>query len=175
MSVNVSPRQLNDPDFVNVVSTALQVSGIPAPQLWLEVTESVMITEPEQALASLRRLHSLGVRIAIDDFGTGYSSLSLLQRFPVECIKIDRSFVNDIVTDVASRNLVKTIIAMATTMGADIVAEGIENKEQLAVLSSLQCRRAQGYLISRPVRVHEVPELVQRLQDPAMWRLLTSD
>jgi diguanylate cyclase (GGDEF)-like protein len=175
MSVNVSPRQLNDPDFVNVVSTALQVSGIPAPQLWLEVTESVMITEPEQALASLRRLHSLGVRIAIDDFGTGYSSLSLLQRFPVECIKIDRSFVNDIVTDVASRNLVKTIIAMASTMGADIVAEGIENKEQLAVLSSLQCRRAQGYLISKPVRVQEIPELVQRLQDPAVWRQLTSD
>ena len=175
MSVNVSPRQLNDPDFVNVVSSALQLTGIPAQQLWLEVTESVMITEPEQALASLRRLHALGVRIAIDDFGTGYSSLSLLQRFPIECIKIDRSFVNDIVTDAGSRNLVKTIIAMATTMGADIVAEGIENKEQLAVLSNLHCRKAQGYLISKPVRVHEIPGVVQHIQDPDVRRSLTSD
>ena len=173
MSVNVSPRQLHDPQFVAVVSAALEISGIPAHQLWLEVTESVMITEPEQALSSLRRLHSLGVRIAIDDFGTGYSSLSLLQRFPIECIKIDRSFVNDVVTDEATRNIVKTIIAMATTMGADIVAEGIETKDQLSVLSSLHCHKAQGYLISKPVQVDDIPSVVKQLQDPDRWRALT--
>ena len=174
MSVNVSPRQLHDPQFVDVVSNALHVSGVPAHQLWLEVTESVMITEPEQALSSLRRLNALGVRIAIDDFGTGYSSLSLLQKFPIECIKVDRSFVNDIVGDEGTRNIVKTIIAMATAMGAEIVAEGIETKEQLEVLSSLHCHRAQGYLISRPVKVEDVPRLVKHLQNPDNWSALTS-
>ena len=175
MSVNVSPRQLHDPQFVSVVSSALEISGIPPHQLWLEVTESVMITEPEQALSSLRRLHAIGVRIAIDDFGTGYSSLSLLQRFPIECIKIDRSFVNDIATDEGTRNIVRTIIAMATSMGADIVAEGIETKEQLSMLSSLHCHKAQGYLISKPELVADVPSTVRRIQDPDNWRSITQN
>ena len=132
-----------------------------------------MITEPEQALSSLRRLHAIGVRIAIDDFGTGYSSLSLLQRFPIECIKIDRSFVNDLVSDEGTKNIVKTIIAMATSMGADIVAEGIETKEQLAMLSALQCHKAQGYLISKPVNVADIPTVVRQIQNPDNWRTTT--
>jgi EAL domain-containing protein (putative c-di-GMP-specific phosphodiesterase class I) len=158
MSVNVSVRQLHDPQFVTVVSDALALSGIPAEQLWLEVTESVMITEPTQALASLHRLHSLGVRIAIDDFGTGYSSLSLLQRFPIQCIKI-----------------VRTIIAMATAMGADIVAEGVENIAQLSQLSNLDCHRAQGYLFSKPIHANDVPRVVQLIEDPTHWRELTGN
>jgi EAL domain-containing protein (putative c-di-GMP-specific phosphodiesterase class I) len=173
MSVNVSVRQLHDPQFVTVVSDALSSSGIPAGQLWLEVTESVMITEPTQALAALHRLHGLGVRIAIDDFGTGYSSLSLLQRFPIQCIKIDRAFVNDIVTEPATQNIVRTIIAMATAMGAEIVAEGVETTEQLSQLSSLECHRAQGYLFSRPVHVDDVPRVVKFLEDPSHWRDIT--
>ena len=173
MSVNVSVRQLHDPQFVTVVTEALTTSGIPAEQLWLEVTESVMITEPTQALASLHRLNDLGVRIAIDDFGTGYSSLSLLQRFPIQCIKIDRAFVNDVVTETATQNIVRTIIAMATAMGADIVAEGVENVEQLSQLSSLECHRAQGYLFSRPVHVDDVPRVVKFIEDPTHWRDIT--
>ena len=173
MSVNVSVRQLHDPQFVTVVSEALASSGVPAEQLWLEVTESVMITEPTQALASLHRLHALGVRIAIDDFGTGYSSLSLLQRFPIQCIKIDRAFVNEVVTEPATQNIVRTIVAMATAMGADIVAEGVENIEQLAQLTSLECHRAQGYLFSRPVHVDDVPRVVKFIEDPTHWREIT--
>jgi diguanylate cyclase (GGDEF)-like protein len=173
MSVNVSVRQLHDPQFVAVVTEALTASRIPAEQLWLEVTESVMITEPTQALASLHRLHALGVRIAIDDFGTGYSSLSLLQRFPIHCIKIDRAFVNDIVSESATQNIVRTIVAMASAMGADIVAEGVENTDQLAELSSLQCHRAQGYLFSRPVHVDDVPRVVKYIEDPIHWREIT--
>jgi EAL domain-containing protein (putative c-di-GMP-specific phosphodiesterase class I) len=173
MSVNVSVRQLHDPQFVTVVTEALASSGVPAEQLWLEVTESVMITEPTQALASLHRLNALGVRIAIDDFGTGYSSLSLLQRFPIKCIKIDRAFVNDLVTEPATQNIVRTIIAMATAMGADVVAEGVETTEQLAQLSSLECHRAQGYLFSRPVPVDDVPRVVKFLEDPTHWRETT--
>ena len=173
MSVNVSVRQLHDPQFVTVVTEALASSGIPAEQLWLEVTESVMITEPTQALASLHRLNSIGVRIAIDDFGTGYSSLSLLQRFPIQCIKIDRAFVNDVVTEPATQNIVRTIIAMATAMGADIVAEGVESIEQLSQLTSLECHRAQGYLFSRPVHVDDVPRVVKFIEDPTHWREIT--
>jgi diguanylate cyclase (GGDEF)-like protein len=173
MSVNVSVRQLHDPQFVTVVTDALASSGVAAEQLWLEVTESVMITEPTQALASLHRLNALGVRIAIDDFGTGYSSLSLLQRFPIQCIKIDRAFVNDVVTEPATQNIVRTIIAMAIAMDADVVAEGVETTEQLAQLNSLNCHRAQGYLFSRPVHVDDVPRVVKFIEDTSNWREIT--
>ena len=170
MSVNVSPRQLHDPQFVTVVSDALRSSGIPAEQLWLEVTETVMITEPAQALSSLQRLNSLGVRIAIDDFGTGYSSLSLLQQFPIQCIKIDRAFVQNIESEVGTQNIVRTIIAMASAMGADIVAEGIEDQAQLNILSGMNCQRAQGYFISKPVAVEHVPHAVQSIKNLELWR-----
>ena len=174
MSVNVSPRQLNDPQFVTTVSDALEATGIPAEQLWLEVTESVMITEPAQALSALRRLNTLGVRIAIDDFGTGYSSLSLLQQFPIQCVKIDRAFVQNITEEVGTRNLVKTIIAMADALGADVVAEGIETRGQLNALQSLDCHRAQGYFISKPVATADVPDTVQALHNVDTWRALVS-
>jgi EAL domain-containing protein (putative c-di-GMP-specific phosphodiesterase class I) len=169
MSVNVSPRQLHDPNFVSVVSEALSRSGVPADQVWLEVTEGVMISEPEQALSSLRRLNALGVRIAIDDFGTGYSSLSTLQRFPIQRIKIDRAFVQGIATDAGARSIVRTIIAMATSLGLDIVAEGVENTSQLRALSELQCHKAQGYLISHPVGVDAVPSTVSTLENIDDW------
>lgn len=170
MSVNVSPRQLSDPQFATTVSNALVATGINPEQLWLEVTESVMITEPAQALAALRRLNSIGVRIAIDDFGTGYSSLSLLQQFPIQCIKIDRAFVQTITSDTATQTMVRTIIAMAESMGADVVAEGIETTEQLSALRSLECHRAQGYLISRPVSTDDIPHTVRSLHDVDTWR-----
>jgi len=170
MSVNVSARQIHDPQFVAVVSEALEVSGIPAEQLWIEVTESVMIIETAHALSALRRLNSLGVRISIDDFGTGYSSLSLLQKFPVQCIKIDRSFVQNIATDDSTHSIVRTIIAMATSIGADIVAEGVEDISQLETLRHLECHKAQGYLISRPIKVADIPSVVRQLEDPQLWR-----
>ena len=170
MSVNVSPRQLHDPQFVTTVSDALQASGLPAEQLWLEVTESVMMTEPAQALLALRRLNSLGVRIAIDDFGTGYSSLSLLQQFPIQCIKIDRSFVQNITAEAETHNMVKTIIAMAQAMGADVVAEGIETHPQLSALHLLECHRAQGYLISKPIDADNVPSAVAAIHNVDTWK-----
>ena len=168
MSVNVSARQLVDPQFVEAVGNALSVSGLSADHLWLEVTESVMITETAQTLASLRRLNSMGVRVAVDDFGTGYSSLSMLQRFPVQCVKIDRTFVQDLGGERETQNLVRTIIAMAGSMNAEIVAEGIETADQLALLASMRCHRAQGYLISPPIAAEHVPTAVQRIQD-TVW------
>ncbi|MFM7664876.1 MAG: putative bifunctional diguanylate cyclase/phosphodiesterase, partial [Actinomycetota bacterium] len=151
MAVNVSPRQLSDPNFVNVVSEALTRAHIPARQLWLEVTESVMIAQPDQALSTLTKLGDLGVRVAIDDFGTGYSSLSLLQKFPIHRLKIDRSFINGVADNDDARSLVRTIIAMCESMNLDMVAEGVESVRQLQVLGELRCLKAQGYLISHPV------------------------
>jgi diguanylate cyclase len=158
MSVNVSPRQLRDPAFSSVVREALRRSGVPADQLWLEVTESVMITDPEQASEMFHRLRATGAHLSMDDFGTGYSSLSLLRRYPLQRIKIDQSFVASVADDDNARSLVRTILAMAESMGLDAVAEGVENVDQFHALRDLGCRRAQGYLFSRPVP----PEAIER-------------
>ncbi len=164
MSVNVSPRQLADSNFPSIVSEALARSNVPPQLLWLEVTESVMITEPELALATLRRLRSLGVRVALDDFGTGYSSLSLLQKFPLQRIKIDRAFVQGVADNPNDRSLVRTIVAMGRSLGLDIVAEGVESVHQLQVLSDLGCNKAQGYLISHPVPADAMRSTVAALE-----------
>jgi diguanylate cyclase len=150
-SVNVSPRQILDPDFASVVRDALDHSGVSPHLLWLEMTESMMLDEPELAENTLRRIRAMGVRLALDDFGTGYSSLSLLQRFPIQRIKIDRAFVQGIADRSNDRSLVRTIIAMGQSMGLDLVAEGVETVHQLQGLRDLGCDKAQGYLISRPV------------------------
>ncbi len=169
MSVNVSPRQLADPSFPSVVQEALLSSRVSPHQLWLEVTEGIMITEPELALATLRRLRSLGVRVALDDFGTGYSSLSLLQKFPLQRIKIDRAFVQGVADNSNDRALVRTIIAMALSLGLDMVAEGVETVQQLQVLSELGCTKAQGYLISHPLPPDAMRSTVAALERMGAW------
>lgn len=169
MSVNVSSRQLHDPKFVAIVNEALMRSHMPPEQLWLEVTESVMITQPEQALETLRNLSALGVRIAIDDFGTGYSSLSFLQRFPIHRLKIDKSFVSGLATDLNARTLVKTIIAMAVALDLEVVAEGVETVQQLHALADLNCGQAQGFLISHPVPPQEIPAALAELNKLGKW------
>jgi diguanylate cyclase (GGDEF)-like protein len=169
MAVNVSPRQLSDPNFVNVVSEALTRAHIPAKQLWLEVTEGVMIAQPDQALAALTKLCELGVRVAIDDFGTGYSSLSLLQKFPIQRLKIDRTFISGVADNDDARALVRTIIAMCDSMGLDMVAEGVESVRQLQVLGELHCAKAQGYLISHPVPPESIASTVAAINDLGPW------
>ena len=169
MAVNVSPRQLSDPNFVNLVSEALIRAHIPARQLWLEVTEGVMIAQPDQALDALTKLCDLGVRVAIDDFGTGYSSLSLLQKFPIHCLKIDRSFISGVADNADARSLVRTIIAMCESMGLDIVAEGVESVRQLQVLGEMRCAKAQGYLISHPVPPESIASTVATINDLGPW------
>ncbi len=169
MAVNVSPRQLSDPNFVNVVSEALTRAHVPAKQLWLEVTEGVMIAQPDQALAALTKLGELGVRVAIDDFGTGYSSLSLLQRFPIHRLKIDRTFVHGVADDDDARALVRTIIAMCESMSLDMVAEGVESVRQLQALSDMRCLKAQGYLISHPVPPESMASTVAAINDIGPW------
>ena len=172
MSVNVSPRQLHDPNFVPVVQEALLRSHIAPEQLWLEVTEGVMIAQPDQALETLTKLCAIGVRIAIDDFGTGYSSLSLLQKFPIQRLKIDRSFVNGVADDLGARSLVRTIIAMGDSLGLDMVAEGVESVRQLQALAELRCAKAQGYLISHPVPPESIGSTVASLTQFGEWSKL---
>ena len=164
MSVNVSPRQLGDANFPSAVSEALTRSGASPHSLWLEVTESVMISEPEVALATLQKLRSIGVRVAMDDFGTGYSSLSLLQKFPLQRLKIDRAFVKGLADNPNDRSLVRTIVAMGHSLGLDMVAEGVESVQQLQVLSDLGCHKAQGYLISHPVPPEAMRSTVSALE-----------
>jgi len=164
MSVNVSPRQLADPSLLSIVQEALVRSGVEPRSLWVEITESVMISEPELALSTLQKLKALGVMIALDDFGTGYSSLSLLQRFPLQRIKIDRAFVQGVADSASDRSLVRTIVAMGASLGLDLVAEGVESVHQMQVLRDLGCHKAQGYLISHPVPADAMRSTVAALE-----------
>ena len=169
MSVNVSPRQLRDPSLISAVNEALRRSGVAPRNVWLEVTESVMISEPDQALAALRRLQQLNVRLAIDDFGTGYSSLSLLRKFPLQRIKIDRSFISGMTDDENAHSLVRTIVAMASSLNLDLVAEGLESRDQLRALTALGCRKAQGFLLSSPVTAAAMRATVLSLETAGLW------
>lgn len=169
MSVNVSATQLLDPEFVSVVHQALTDTSVAPDRLFLEVTESIMIAETSQALVAMRSLASLGVRLAVDDFGTGYSSLSVLQNFPLHVVKIDRSFVDQIATKPEARSLVRTIVAMAHALDADVVAEGVETTDQVNVLVGLDCAKAQGYLFARPTQVDQIPTLIAAIQDQDVW------
>ncbi len=169
VSVNVSARQLADPSFCDVVEEALARADLPAHLLWLEVTESMMIENPELAKRTLRRIRATGVQIALDDFGTGYSSLSLLQQFPIQRIKIDRAFVKGVADNSNDRSLVRTIIAMGSSMGLDIVAEGVETVEQLKMLRKLGCSKAQGFLISHPVPAEAMRSTIGALESLSQW------
>ncbi len=174
MSVNVSPRQLADPSFPAVVRAALDKSGVSPHLLWIEMTESMMINEPELAKRTLTEVRSMGVRIALDDFGTGYSSLSLLQQFPIQRIKIDRAFISGIAEQSNDRSLVRTIIAMAQSLGLDLVAEGIETVHQLQSLRELGCDKAQGFLISRPVPPEAVRTTIAAIAELAQLSMFQS-
>jgi diguanylate cyclase (GGDEF)-like protein len=152
LSVNLSRRQLISPHLTDEVRTALALSGVDPHQLMLEVTESVLMEDPAQATQALSELRSLGIRIAVDDFGTGYSSLSHLQRFPVDVLKIDKSFIDPLSPhDEESSALVTAIIGLAGTLGLDVIAEGIEHQSQLHRLVELGCLRGQGFLMARPL------------------------
>jgi EAL domain-containing protein (putative c-di-GMP-specific phosphodiesterase class I) len=151
VSVNLSPRQLRSHGVVNTVREALTESGLPPSRLRLEVTESSMMENPDAAARTLQALRALGVTIAVDDFGTGYSSLSFLRRFPIDALKVDQSFVRDVVDDEDDAAISRAVIAMGRSLRLDIVAEGVETEQQLAFLRAEGCHKAQGYLFSRPL------------------------
>jgi EAL domain-containing protein (putative c-di-GMP-specific phosphodiesterase class I) len=163
LSVNVSARQFRQPDFVEQVRQVLQRSGIDPGQLKLELTESLVLDNVESVIGTMYALKTLGVRFSMDDFGTGYSSLSYLKRLPLDQLKIDQSFVRDIVIDPGDAVIVKTIIGMAHNLGLEVIAEGVETEAQRQLLLDYDCRMFQGYLFSRPLPLAEFEALLQRM------------
>src|SRR5215510_383623 len=160
IAVNLSGVQLKDPTLVQRVRTALSDSGLQSRSLVLELTESMAMENPTGVKSLLMELRSIGVRISIDDFGTGYSSLAHLRQFPVDALKFDRSFVRGIETRQDSAAIVGTLTDMALQLGLQVVAEGIENEQQLALLRSLRCHAAQGYLFAKPLDEGKATEIL---------------
>lgn len=164
ISVNVSGRQLQSPNFLSSVKRILADTQFTATQLELELTESLLIGEEkdQSGLSILNALRDMGVHIAVDDFGIGYSSLSYLKHFPVSILKIDRTFIKDITTDEDNAAIVTAIIAMAHSLRLTVIAEGVEDKQQLALLRAKDCEIAQGYLFSRPIPAEAITALLSK-------------
>jgi EAL domain-containing protein (putative c-di-GMP-specific phosphodiesterase class I) len=151
LAVNVSAKQFRQPDFVAQVNRVLLESGAKHSQLKLELTESTVLENVEDTIHKMRELKLLGVSFSLDDFGTGYSSLQYLKRLPLDQIKIDQSFVRDVVSDPNDAAIVQTIIAMTEALGLQVIAEGVETEEQNEFLDKHGCHAFQGYLFSKPV------------------------
>jgi diguanylate cyclase (GGDEF)-like protein len=151
LAVNLSARQFGEPDLLDDVAAALRQSGMKAELLELELTESMVMQSAERAARVLGALKGLGVRIAIDDFGVGYSSLANIRRFPIDTLKVDRSFIRDLAGSAENRAITEAIIAMGKTLSLTVVAEGVETSEQQSYLRSHACDALQGYYFSRPV------------------------
>jgi EAL domain-containing protein (putative c-di-GMP-specific phosphodiesterase class I) len=155
VSVNVSARQFRHPGFVQLVREVLAETGSRPEWLLLEITESLVLHDADQVWRDLRELRAMGIRIAIDDFGTGYSSLSYLSHMPVDVLKIDKSFIDDILHNPQQMALVETIVSLARTLDLAVVAEGIELAEHRDALVRMGCPYGQGYLFSKPVTAQE--------------------
>ncbi|WP_243368103.1 bifunctional diguanylate cyclase/phosphodiesterase [Fundidesulfovibrio soli] len=162
ITVNISSKQFRQPDLVEVVRRVLEAFALPPSRLRLEITESVLMEDARGAVDKLARLKSLGVRLLVDDFGTGYSSLSYLQRFPIDGLKIDRSFISGGGDRRENMEIVRTIIALARNLGLGVVAEGVETVEQLESMIELECGSAQGFLFARPMPGWEAARLIGR-------------
>jgi len=156
ITINLSGRQVTDPGLVDRVAHVLDRTGTSPGDVKLEITETLLMQDPELAASVLGRLKELGLRLALDDFGTGYSSLSYLQRFPIDTLKIDQSFTRRMLDDSGSGAIVKTLVDLARNLGMQTVAEGIERPDQAAALAALGCDYGQGYLYARPLPATDV-------------------
>jgi diguanylate cyclase (GGDEF)-like protein len=161
MAVNLSPRQFADEDLLEDIDEALRASGMPPPLLQLEVTESMVMRNVPRAIKVLHAIQSRGIRLAIDDFGTGYSSMSLMKQFPIDTIKIDRSFVRDLPDDSEDQAIAQAIISMGKALGMTVVAEGVETTGQETFLRSHACDEMQGFLFSKPLPPAQMADLLR--------------
>jgi EAL domain-containing protein (putative c-di-GMP-specific phosphodiesterase class I) len=166
ISVNVSSEQFRHQDLSQVVHNALKSSGLEPGFLVLELTESMVMANPEKTIVSLQQLKKQGLAISIDDFGTGYSSLSYLKKFPLDELKIDRSFIMDVDNDTDDKAIVTAIIAMSHSLSLKIVAEGVESEPQLNLLTTLDCDQIQGFYFSKPLPKEEFPLFVTNMNKP---------
>ncbi len=159
IAVNISPKQFEQPNFVDIIKSAIIKNDIPANLLEIEITEGAMHNSKE-AIPVLRKLKELGVIISVDDFGTGYSSLSYIKQFPIDILKIDQSFVRDVLENVKDAAIITTIIHLGKNLGMDVIAEGVECQEQADILLAANCHKAQGFYYSRPLPASEVEKLL---------------
>jgi EAL domain-containing protein (putative c-di-GMP-specific phosphodiesterase class I) len=173
MSVNLSGKQLTQTNLIQQVQNTLAETGLNPTCLRLEITESVVMENAELATNTLIQLRKLGVQLSIDDFGTGYSSLSYLHRFPVNTLKIDRSFIGRMAKGDENSEIVRTICTLANNLGMEVVAEGVETHEQLELLRSLKCEYGQGYLFSKPVDAEKATALI--IDDASASSFLSAD
>ncbi len=160
VAVNLSARQFQQRNLIDKVAQALAETGLDPHCLQLEITEGVAMQDVDYTIAVLRDLRAMGVQIAIDDFGTGYSSLSYLKRLPIDVVKIDRSFVQDLTVDESDAAIATTVIAIAHNLGLRVIAEGVETEEQLAFLRERRCDEMQGFLFSRPVPSEQLRKIL---------------
>jgi EAL domain-containing protein (putative c-di-GMP-specific phosphodiesterase class I) len=156
IGVNLSPSQLQAGDFAGSVARLLEATGLAASLLELEVTEDVLLQDEDEVLDTFRRIQKLGVRIVFDDFGTGYASLSYLKKFPLDGLKIDRSFVRDLLTDSDDAAIVGSTVGLSRQLGLSVIAEGIEDRATADFLLSLGCEDGQGYFFGRPMPVADL-------------------
>ena len=162
MSVNVSAREFDDPDFMAEIVAVLDKHDLPSKSLQLEITESIFLDPNPRIADIIAAVRQYGIRVSLDDFGTGYSSLSYLNRYPTDAIKIDKSFVEGLCSDDRTLAIVLLIIQLARTLGLDVVAEGVETEEQAELLASMSCSHAQGYFFARPLPAPEVTAMLER-------------
>jgi len=168
ISVNLSARQLRQPNLPDIVNRCLESSGLPPEMLELELTETSMLEDVEHSISQLSRIRERGTRIAIDDFGTGYSSLAYLKKLPADTLKIDQAFVQGLDSDDESdRNIVQTIIQLAHNFNLSVTAEGIETEQQLAIIRQLGCNEAQGFLLAKPMNETELLTTKHRFDNQA--------
>ena len=168
--VNLSARQLQHPELAEEIAEAVRVSGLAPNDLILEITETTLVRDAEAAASELRKLKDLGVRLALDDFGTGFSSLSHLHEFPIDIIKIDRSFVSAIGDGSKRSELVRALVSLGITLGLVVVAEGIEDRAQLEYLRSIGCELGQGYYFAKPLEADRLEMLLPQasLREPVL-------
>lgn len=163
MNVNLSSRELDQKDLIPQIKKVLKETKLDPNCLKLEITESVIMKNAEEAVKTVKKLREMGVRVSIDDFGTGYSSLSYLHRFPIDTLKVDRSFINRIGAQGEHSEIIQTIIKLAANLGMDVVAEGVESEEQLNFLKDMNCEFGQGYYYSKPLNSSDAFELIEKL------------
>ncbi|MEM1027971.1 MAG: EAL domain-containing protein, partial [Planctomycetota bacterium] len=161
MNINLSKRQLVQPDVVDMLRAVVNEAGIDPKWIKLEITESVIMDGRAQVTTVLEQMRGLGFQLAMDDFGTGHSSLSCLHQFPIDVLKIDRSFVQSLDQHIEFAAVIQAIVTLAHTLELSVVAEGIETMEQLAVLQALDCDHLQGYLFAKPLPLDEVIEFLR--------------
>jgi EAL domain-containing protein (putative c-di-GMP-specific phosphodiesterase class I) len=173
VSINLSARQLRDEKLPEVVRQSMQRHGVPPGVLELELTESMVMEGAEHNLRQMQALRTLGVALSIDDFGTGYSSLAYLNRFPIDKLKIDRSFVHDMLADPTDRAITMAIIGLGHTLGLKVVAEGVEQVREAELLREAHCDELQGYLFAEPMAADDLAAWIQGAEDPSGKRGVT--